>query len=91
MVLSQVKGEVDEVFTSSGVRQFDARGKHVDGWGRNKFIATKTLKSPINGLYRHTISCGFEIRVMGPTKLESKPYILDEFTKPILSMSIAVL
>jgi hypothetical protein len=29
MILAQVLGEVDEVFVSSGVRKFEARGKQV--------------------------------------------------------------
>lgn len=38
----------DEVFASTGVRKFEARGIHVDGWGRDKFISNAVLRDPSN-------------------------------------------
>ena len=40
----------DEIFASTGVRKFEARGVHVDGWGRDKFISNSILRDPANGL-----------------------------------------
>lgn len=36
LVLSQIIGGNDEVFASSGVRLFEAKGVQIDGWGRDK-------------------------------------------------------
>jgi hypothetical protein len=40
----------DEIFQSTGIRKFEARGVHVDGWGRDKFIAIHVLKDAAHGL-----------------------------------------
>lgn len=42
-ILSQVLGSPDEVFVSSGVRTFEAKGVQVDGWGRDKFVSATIL------------------------------------------------
>lgn len=87
MILSQIPGEVDEVFASSGIRKFEAKGKQVDGWGRDKFISLEALKNPVNGLLREdTIIFRVEIHVVCGAQYISKPFVIDEFAKDILRM-----
>ena len=60
----------DEVFSSTGIRKFEARGVHVDGWGRDKFISTQRLKDSSNGLLvNNKVIFKTEITVFG--ELES--------------------
>ena len=56
----------DEVFASTGVRKFEARGVHVDGWGRDKFISNSALREPANGLIvNNKVIFRVEITVFG--------------------------
>lgn len=48
IVLHQGNGR-NEVFASTGVRRFEARGENVDGWGRDKFMERSVLLNPRNG------------------------------------------
>ena len=48
-IINQHGGE-DEVFQSTGIRKFEAKGESIDGWGRDKFIERSTLLSPRSGL-----------------------------------------
>ena len=56
----------DEVFASTGIRKFEARGVHVDGWGRDKFISNAVLRDPSNGfIVNNKIIFRVEITVFG--------------------------
>ena len=56
----------DEVFASTGVRKFEARGIHVDGWGRDKFISNAVLRDLSNGfIVNEKVIFKVEITVYG--------------------------
>ena len=50
MVKNQAIGSgSDEVFVSSGVRLFEAKGVQIDGWGRDKFMLLENLLDSDSG------------------------------------------
>lgn len=65
-VCSQIPGGNDEVFASSGVRYFEAKGVQIDGWGRDKFALASTITNPDFGYIQDdTIIFKVEITVFG--------------------------
>lgn len=63
---NQNPGGNDEIFASAGIRKFEAKGIQVDGWGRDKFIATSQLKESWTGLcLNDTVIFKVEITVYG--------------------------
>ena len=71
---SRVRG--DELFQSTGIRKFEARGVHVDGWGRDKFIAISTLKDSQNCLLvENRVIFKTEITVYGELEIPMYPKI----------------
>lgn len=69
-VCSQVPGGSDEVFASSGVRYFEAKGVQIDGWGRDKFASAAVITNPDYGFIQDdTIIFKVEITVFGDLEI----------------------
>lgn len=74
--LTSLRARGDELFQSTGIRKFEARGVHVDGWGRDKFIAISTLKDPQNCLLiENRVIFKTEITVYGQLETPTYPKI----------------
>lgn len=66
IIKNQKQGGADEVFASSGIRKFEAKGVQVDGWGRDKFVSASQLKDPWLGFcVNDTVIFQVEIAVYG--------------------------
>ena len=75
------------VFVSSGVRRFEAKGKQVDGWGRDKYLPLSNLKNPVNGLLANdTIIFKVEINVVSGVQYTSKQFTKEPFAAQLYSM-----
>ena len=72
-VCSQVLGGVDEVFASSGVRVFEAKGVQIDGWGRDKFMPAAMLLEPDFGFVVDDVAV-FKVEITVFGDLESASY-----------------
>ena len=67
----------DEVFVSSGVRLFEAKGVQIDGWGRDKFMLLETLMDPDNGfLLDDAVVFKVEVQVYGELE-QTFPLVYD--------------
>ena len=90
MILSQLPGGTDEVFVSSGVRLFEAKGVQIDGWGRDKFMLATTVNDSDNGfVVDDMITFKVEITVYGELEA-SAPIVTTAFlnTVPTLSKNL---
>ena len=68
--------DLDESFSSSGVRVFEAKGVQVDGWGRDKFMSNTTLVNPeLNFCVNDTVIFKVEITVFGDIELCGFPVV----------------
>jgi len=69
-VNTQIPGGTDEVFASSGVRFFEAKGVQIDGWGRDKFASASVITNPDYGFIQDdTIIFKVEITVFGDLEI----------------------
>jgi hypothetical protein len=90
VILNQLPGGTDEVFVSSGVRLFEAKGVQIDGWGRDKFMLASTVNDPDNGfVVDDIITFKVEITVYGELEA-SAPIVTTAFlnTVPTLSKNL---
>lgn len=87
VIVAQRASGQDEVFCSSGLRRFEAKGKQVDGWGRDKFVALDRLHSADHGLLvNDTVVFRVEVNVLCRLQYAAKPFVLDAFAASMHSM-----
>ena len=84
MIVNQIQNGEDEIFCSSGIRKFEAKGESVDGWGRDKFCERTTLLNPRNGLcVQDTVIFRVEVTVYADSS-PSKAALLGLDTRSII-------
>jgi len=88
VIASQIPGGTDEVFASSGVRLFEAKGVQIDGWGRDKFMTVAMLLNPDFGFcIDDSVVFKVEITVYGDLEPASIPSVLGAYNPSIPSLS----
>lgn len=90
MILNQLNGP-DEIFASSGVRIFEAKGTTIDGWGRDKFMSHAALTAPNSPFcYNDCVIFKVEITLYGELEMQLPlvTNLLDESNTPTLLHSM---